>query len=61
MRNKNSIPDLRKKPVQISYLNFHKFFDLQSCIFIGLIILVLVFSIIGVVGMPNSNFPASTI
>ncbi|HEY0196116.1 MAG TPA: hypothetical protein VGC02_00955 [Methanobacterium sp.] len=60
MQSKNSIPDLRKKPEELNYLNLHKFFDIKSCIFIGLIVLVLVFSIVGVAGLPNSNFPATT-
>lgn len=59
MQNKNSIPDLRKKPENLSYLNFHEYFDLKSCIFIALIILVLVLSVIGVAGLPNSNYPAT--
>lgn len=58
-RNKNSIPDLRKKTEELTYLNFHKYFDLPSCILIGLIIVVLVFSIISVSALPSSNFPAT--
>lgn len=58
-RNKNSIPDLRKKTEDLNYLNFHKYFDLQSCIFMGLIIVVLLFTIIGVAALPNSNFPST--
>lgn len=57
--NKNSIPDLRKKTEDLTYLNFHKYFDLQSCIFIGMIILVLLFTIISVAAIPNSNFPST--
>lgn len=59
MHYRNSIPDLRKKPEELNLLNFHKYFDVKSCVFIGLIILVLVFSIIGVAALPNSNFPAT--
>jgi uncharacterized protein YqhQ len=58
-RNKNSIPDLRKKTEDLTYMNFHKYFDLHSCIFIGLIVIVLVFSIISVASLPNSNFPST--
>lgn len=58
-RNKNSIPDLRKKTEELNYLNFHKYFDLQSCILIGLVIVILVFSIISVAALPNSNFPST--
>ncbi|MDD1774752.1 MAG: hypothetical protein LUQ24_04425 [Methanobacterium sp.] len=58
-RNKNSIPDLRKKTEDLNYLNFHRYFDLQSCLFIGLIVVILIFSIISVAALPNSNFPAS--
>ncbi|HOI72333.1 MAG TPA: hypothetical protein PLC38_08645 [Methanobacterium sp.] len=57
--HRNSIPDLRKKPEELNLLNFHKYFDVKSCVFIGLIILVLVFSVIGVAALPNSNFPAT--
>ena len=56
-RNNNSIPDLRKRTADLNYLNFHKYFDLQSCIFIGLILVILVISIISVAALPNSNFP----
>ncbi|MEN6593095.1 MAG: hypothetical protein ABFC12_07635 [Methanobacterium sp.] len=59
MQNRNSIPDLRKKPEELKLLNFHRYFDTKSCVFIGLIILVLVFSVLGVAGLPNSNFPAT--
>jgi hypothetical protein len=58
-RNKNSIPDLRKKTEDLNYLNFHRYFDLQSCLFIGLIVVILIFSIISVAALPNSNFPSS--
>jgi hypothetical protein len=58
-RNKNSIPDLRKKTEDLNYLNFHRYFDLQSCLFIGLIVVILIFSIISVAALPNSNFPLS--
>lgn len=58
-KNKNSIPDLRKKPEDLNYLNFHKYYDLQSCLFIGIIVIILIFSIIGVAALPTSNFPAT--
>ncbi|HTX61872.1 MAG TPA: hypothetical protein VMC48_06140 [Methanobacterium sp.] len=58
-RNKNSIPDLRKKTEDLNYLNFHKFFDVWSCLFIGVIILILVFTIVSVAALPNSNFPST--
>lgn len=58
-RNNNSIPDLRKKPEELTYLNFHKYFDIKSCMFIGLIVIVLILSVLGVAALPNSNFPSN--
>ncbi len=59
MQSRNSIPDLRKKPEELNYLNFHKYFDIKSCILIGIIMVILALSIISVAALPNSNFPAT--
>jgi hypothetical protein len=55
---KRTIPDLRKKSDNPSYINY-KNINIGSCIFIGIIIIFLILSLINVAAMPNSNFPAN--
>lgn len=53
---KNLIPSLKKRSRPLEFIELN-YLDVKSCIFIGVLIMILIASILSVAAYPNSNLP----
>ena len=53
---KNPIPSLKKRSGPLEFIELN-YLDVKSCIFIGVLIMILIASILSVAAYPNSNLP----